>query len=78
MLPQLKGKLTGVAFRVPLNDVSVVDLTVRLKKDVKYEDICAMMKSYSDGPMKGVLGCAMLMLLWPKFCAVVLDCMVVC
>ena len=58
VLPQLQGKLTGMAFRVPLSDVSVVDLTVRLEKAASYEDICAKMKEYSEGSMAGVLGCA--------------------
>lgn len=56
VLPQLKGKLTGMAFRVPTMDVSVVDLTVVLKKPASYEEICAAMKKWADGPMKGVLG----------------------
>jgi len=55
VLPQLNGKLTGMAFRVPTPDVSVVDLTVELKKGASYEDICAAMKAASEGPMKGVL-----------------------
>ncbi|NVK50192.1 MAG: type I glyceraldehyde-3-phosphate dehydrogenase [Cyclobacteriaceae bacterium] len=56
VIPELNGKLTGMAFRVPTPDVSVVDLTVRLKKPATYEEICAKMKEYADGPMKGVLG----------------------
>src|SRR5574344_311168 len=56
VIPELKGKLTGMAFRVPTPDVSVVDLTVNLKKPAKYEDICAAMKAASEGAMKGVLG----------------------
>ena len=55
VLPGLNGKLTGMAFRVPTSDVSVVDLTVELEKSASYEDICAAMKSASEGPMKGVL-----------------------
>ncbi len=55
VLPGLNGKLTGMAFRVPTSDVSVVDLTVELDKQASYEDICAAMKSASEGPMKGVL-----------------------
>ena len=55
VLPGLNGKLTGMSFRVPTSDVSVVDLTVELEKDASYEDICAAMKSASEGPMKGVL-----------------------
>ncbi|VAW81924.1 NAD-dependent glyceraldehyde-3-phosphate dehydrogenase [hydrothermal vent metagenome] len=56
VLPELNGKLTGMAFRVPTSDVSVVDLTVELEKDASYEDICAAMKTASEGAMKGVLG----------------------
>jgi len=56
VLPELNGKLTGMAFRVPTSDVSVVDLTVKLERDASYDDICAAMKAASDGPMKGVLG----------------------
>lgn len=57
VLPELKGKLTGMAFRVPTSDVSVVDLTVELNKEATYENICAVMKAASEsGPLKGVLG----------------------
>ena len=56
VLPALKGKLTGMAFRVPTSDVSVVDLTVELNKEASYEDICKAMKAASEGEMKGVLG----------------------
>jgi len=56
VLPELNGKLTGMAFRVPTSDVSVVDLTAELNNDSDYEAICAAMKSASNGPMKGVLG----------------------
>src|SRR5574343_336112 len=56
VLPELKGKLTGMAFRVPTSDVSVVDLTVELDKEASYADICAAMKAASEGAMKGVLG----------------------
>jgi glyceraldehyde 3-phosphate dehydrogenase len=56
VLPQLNGKLTGMSMRVPTSDVSVVDLTVELKKPTKYEDICAAMKAASEGELKGVLG----------------------
>src|SRR5210317_1703810 len=56
VLPELNGKLTGMAFRVPTSDVSVVDLTVELEKDASYDDICAAMKAASEGAMKGVLG----------------------
>jgi len=55
VLPALNGKLTGMAFRVPTPDVSVVDLTVRLEKDAKYEDIVAAIKEAAAGDMKGVL-----------------------
>lgn len=56
VMPELKGKLTGMAFRVPTSDVSVVDLTVELSKEASYEDICKAMKAASEGAMKGVLG----------------------
>jgi glyceraldehyde 3-phosphate dehydrogenase len=56
VIPELNGKLTGMAFRVPTPDVSVVDLTVRLKKPAKYAEICAKMKEASETTMKGVLG----------------------
>jgi len=56
VLPKLNGKLTGMAFRVPTSDVSVVDLTVRLEKETSYEDICAKVKEYATGSMAGVLG----------------------
>ena len=56
VLPELNKKLTGMAFRVPTSDVSVVDLTVELSKPAKYAEICAAMKAASQGPMKGVLG----------------------
>ena len=56
VIPELNKKLTGMSFRVPTSDVSVVDLTVELKKDTTYEQICAAMKAASEGAMKGVLG----------------------
>ncbi len=56
VLPELKGKLTGMSFRVPVSDVSVVDLTVRLEKPATYEDVKAAMKEASEGELKGVLG----------------------
>jgi len=56
VLPELNGKLTGMAFRVPTSDVSVVDLTAELNDESDYEAICVAMKSASQGPMKGVLG----------------------
>ena len=56
VIPELNGKLTGMAFRVPTADVSVVDLTCRLAKPAGYEEIKAAMKAASEGPMKGVMG----------------------
>ncbi|GMG33494.1 unnamed protein product [Ambrosiozyma monospora] len=56
VIPELNGKLTGMALRVPTVDVSVVDLTVNLKKATTYEEICATVKEASEGEMKGVLG----------------------
>lgn len=56
VIPELNGLLTGMAFRVPTADVSVVDLTVRLEKPASYEAIKAAMKAAAEGPMKGVLG----------------------
>jgi glyceraldehyde 3-phosphate dehydrogenase len=56
VIPSLKGKLTGMAFRVPTIDVSVVDLTCSLKKSTTYEEICAHIKSKAEGDMKGFLG----------------------
>jgi glyceraldehyde 3-phosphate dehydrogenase len=56
VLPHLKGRLTGMAFRVPTIDVSVVDLTARLKKPVKYEQIKAVIKRAAEGPLKGIMG----------------------
>jgi len=56
VLPELNGKLTGMSFRVPTSDVSVVDLTVELNSEATYEAICDAMKSASEGSMKGVLG----------------------
>ena len=56
VIPEVKGKLTGMAFRVPTLDVSVVDLTVRLEKSTTYEEICAKIKEASEGCMKGILG----------------------
>ncbi len=55
VIPELKGKLTGMSFRVPVADVSVVDLTVRLEKSATYEDIKKAMKAASEGELKGVL-----------------------
>ncbi len=56
VIPELNKKLTGMAFRVPTSDVSVVDLTVELNKPATYAEICAAMKAASQGAMKGVLG----------------------
>ncbi|MDN3508267.1 MAG: type I glyceraldehyde-3-phosphate dehydrogenase, partial [Simkaniaceae bacterium] len=55
-LPEVEGKLTGMAFRIPTVDVSAVDLTVRLSKKTSYKEICAAMKKASEGSMKGILG----------------------
>lgn len=56
VIPELNKKLTGMAFRVPTSDVSVVDLTCELEKEATYDEICKAMKEASDGSMKGVLG----------------------
>jgi glyceraldehyde 3-phosphate dehydrogenase len=56
VIPELNGKLTGMAFRVPTPDVSVVDLTVRLAKGASYEAICSAVKEASEGDLKGILG----------------------
>ncbi|NNC70289.1 MAG: type I glyceraldehyde-3-phosphate dehydrogenase [Flavobacteriaceae bacterium] len=56
VIPELNGKLTGMAFRVPTMDVSVVDLTVNLNKPASYEEICKAMKDASQGDLKGILG----------------------
>ena len=56
VIPELNKKLTGMSFRVPTSDVSVVDLTVELNKETTYAQICAVMKTASEGAMKGVLG----------------------
>ena len=56
VIPELNGKLTGMAFRVPTSDVSAVDLTVELDKEATYEEICKVMKDTSEGSMRGVLG----------------------
>jgi len=56
VIPELNGKLTGMAFRVPTADVSVVDLTVRIQKEASYEDICKCIKDASAGSLKGILG----------------------
>lgn len=56
VIKELNGKLTGMAFRVPTTDVSVVDLTVKLQKDASYAEICQKIKEASEGSMKGFLG----------------------
>ena len=56
VIPSLNGKLTGMSFRVPVMDVSVVDLTVNLGKSATYEEVCAAMKEASEGELKGILG----------------------
>uniref|UniRef100_A0A8C5XK23 glyceraldehyde-3-phosphate dehydrogenase (phosphorylating) n=1 Tax=Microcebus murinus TaxID=30608 RepID=A0A8C5XK23_MICMU len=56
VIPELNGKLTGMAFRVPTANVSVVDLTCRLEKPAKYDDIKVVVKQVVDGPLKGILG----------------------
>jgi glyceraldehyde 3-phosphate dehydrogenase len=55
VFPEMKGKLTGMSFRVPVPDVSVVDVTLRLEKSTSYEAICAVMKAESEGSLKGIL-----------------------
>lgn len=57
MLPELNGKLTGMSFRVPTGDVSVVDLTLRLEKGAKYEEIMAALEASSKNELKNILGC---------------------
>jgi len=56
VIPELNGKLTGMSFRVPTPDVSVVDLTVKLAKETTYEEICNAIKEAANGPMKGIMG----------------------
>jgi len=56
VLPSLQGKLTGMAFRVPTPDVSVVDLTCRLEKPASYDEVCKALKEASEGSLKGILG----------------------
>ena len=55
VIPELQGKLTGMAMRIPAGDVSVVDLTCRLEKSATYEEICAAVKAAAEGPMEGIL-----------------------
>ncbi len=56
VIPSLKGKLTGMAFRVPTVNVSAVDLTVKLSTDATYDQICSKIKEASENEMKGILG----------------------
>jgi glyceraldehyde 3-phosphate dehydrogenase len=56
VIPELNGKLTGMAFRVPTPDVSVVDLTVKLANEASYEEIVAAVREAANGPMQGILG----------------------
>jgi glyceraldehyde 3-phosphate dehydrogenase len=56
VIPELNGKLTGMSFRVPTANVSVVDLTVRLAREASYDEIIAALKAAADGPMRGILG----------------------
>ncbi|EGV94523.1 Glyceraldehyde-3-phosphate dehydrogenase [Cricetulus griseus] len=56
IIPELNGKLTGIAFRVPTPNVSVLELTCRLEKSAKYEDIKKVVKQASESPLKGILG----------------------
>ena len=56
VIPELQGKLTGIAYRVPTADVSLVDLNVELEKPTTYEEVCAAMKEAAEGPLKGILG----------------------
>ena len=56
VIPELNKKITGMAFRVPTSDVSVVDLTIELEKEASYEEVCAEMKAQSEGALKGILG----------------------
>jgi len=55
-IPSLNGKLTGMAFRVPTMDVSVIDLTVNIKKSATYDEVCKVMKAASENKLKGILG----------------------
>jgi len=56
VIPELKGKLTGMAFRVPVLNVSVIDLTVKLKKEANFQDICEHIKNQSENELKGIVG----------------------
>ncbi len=68
VIPELKGKLTGMSFRVPVSNVSVVDLTCKLDKSTTYEDICEVVKKASQNEMKGILGYTDEMLVSSDFC----------
>ena len=57
VIPELKGKMTGTSFRVPTNDVSVVDLTARLKQPASYHDVCVAMENAAQNSMKGIITC---------------------
>ena len=57
VIPELKGKMTGMSFRVPTNDVSVVDLTARLKQPASYHDVCVAMENAAQNSMKGIITC---------------------
>jgi len=56
VIPELKGRFDGMSFRVPVSDVSVVDLTCELSREATYAQICAAMKAASEGPLAGILG----------------------
>jgi glyceraldehyde 3-phosphate dehydrogenase len=56
VIPELNGKLTGMSFRIPTLDVSVVDLTCTLARDTTYDEICAAVKAASEGELKGIVG----------------------
>lgn len=68
VIPEVKGKLTGMSFRVPVLNVSVVDLTCRISKDAEYSDICRAVKRASEGAMKGILGYTDQLLVSSDFC----------
>ena len=57
VIPELKGKMTGMSFRVPTNDVSVVDLTARLRQPASYHDVCVAMENAAQNRMKGIIAC---------------------
>jgi glyceraldehyde 3-phosphate dehydrogenase len=56
VIPELNKKITGMSFRVPTSDVSVVDLTIELEREASYDEVCAEMRAQSQGALKGVLG----------------------